>query len=81
MAEPERLGIGAEPAVAMERMMFTSREQEPLEFRLVGGMEDRWEALLEPRRSALWNWVGVYPLAMTMSLWLGVTGALLLGSG
>lgn len=58
---------------------FVAREEEPVNFRPVPGLETGWAKYETPERSMLWWWLGVIPVAGWISLWLAVTGIVLIG--
>lgn len=63
----------------MKGIRFLTKEQEPVEFRPIAGMESDWARFNEPTLSAMWLWCGAYPLLGLLSLSLALIGSVLLG--
>lgn len=56
---------------------FVSREEEPVNFRPVPGLEQEWATFEDPRRSLLWLSLGILPVSLAISMLL-VFGAMVL---
>lgn len=63
----------------MSQFRVLSREEEPVNFRPVPGLEEGWAEYEDPRRSSLWFLLGVAPVAGYFSIMLELLGFVLIG--
>lgn len=58
-----------------------AREEEPVNFRPLPGLEEEWAQYEDPQRSDLWFWLGIAPVAAFISITLVSMGFLLILKG